>query len=81
MRGEQMRYNEFQPANIEAVDAYKKKQLEKGITMKQRVWIWNNSNSNRNERIIAGILTAIDRLLVNTDDRSKSVATVRTDTI
>lgn len=76
-----MRYNEFQPANIEAVDAYKKKQLEKGITMKQRVWIWNNSNSNRNERIIAGILTAIDRLLVNTDDRSKSVATVRTDTI
>ena len=76
-----MRYNEFEPENREAADAYKKRQLEKGITTKQRVWIRNNNNSNRKERISAGVLAAIDRLLVNTDDQSKKVATVRTDAI
>ena len=81
MRSEQVRYNEFDPKNRKAVDAYKKRQLEKGITMKQRVWILNNNNSTRKKRISAGVLAAIHRLLVNTEDQPKRVATVRTDTI
>ena len=65
-----MRFREIEAGGKSAADAYQKKAAEKVREKRQPVGIGKNSSQQRKEQISAGILSAIDKLLANTGDKS-----------
>ena len=76
-----MKFSEFETASDKGARVYKKKQLDKEKLKKQREWVRNSGSNKDEESVKADVLTAINKLLAYSDDKSIKITTIKTDTL
>ena len=76
-----MKYSEFETASDKGARVYKKKQADKEKLKKQREWVRNSGSNKDEESVKADVLTAINKLLAYSDDKSIKITTIKTDTL
>ena len=76
-----MKFSEFETASDKAARVYKKKQADKAKLKKQRELVRNNSHTKDDQNIKTDVLTAINKLLAHSDDKSIKITTIKTDTL
>ena len=76
-----MKFSEFETASDKGARVYKKKQADKAKLKKQRELVRNSSSNKDEESVKADVLTAINRLLAHSDDKSIKITTIKTDTL
>jgi hypothetical protein len=76
-----MKFSEFETASDKGARVYKKKQADKEKLKKQREWVRNSSGNKDEESVKADVLTAIDKLLSYSDDKSIKITTIKADTL
>ena len=76
-----MKFSEFETASDKGARVYKKKQADKEKLKKQREWVRNSGSNKDEESVKANVLTAINKLLAHSDDKSIKITTIKTDTL
>ena len=76
-----MKFSEFETASDKAARVYKKKQADKEKLKKQRETVRNSGSNKDEESVKADVLTAINKLLAHSDDKSIKITTIKTDTL
>jgi hypothetical protein len=76
-----MKFSEFETASDKGARVYKKKQADKEKLKKQREWVRNSGSNKDEESVKADVLTAINKLLAYSDDKSIKITTIKTDTL
>ena len=76
-----MKFSEFETASDKGARVYKKKQADKEKLKKQRETVRNSGSNKDEESVKADVLTAINKLLAHSDDKSIKITTIKTDTL
>ena len=76
-----MRFDEFETASDKAARVYKKKQADKAKLERQRELARSNNPNKDDQNIKADVMTAIDKLLANSDDKSIRTTIIKTENL
>lgn len=76
-----MRFYEFDTVSDIAADAYKKKQLDKAREKKERELVRRNGKQTNDEKIRNDVITGINTLLNNSDNKAVTVTPVKTKSV